>query len=169
MTYLEIDEAFVEITRQKCAECKARLDSVPQENTMERKALQIEYGMYTYCGNAGLLFNTGWERTKVIRVRQRFLKDAIAKYPKLHKIYNSLAEEEKLCFIAALQMEVFLRHHWLGAQYAELAAAKASGNAGKVFEFTIKTGATRNMFVAWENWRKENGIYPGMFQEDAAG
>ena len=48
MTYLEIDQAIVDITRQMCAECKARLDTIPKENGTERKAVQLEYGMYTF-------------------------------------------------------------------------------------------------------------------------
>ena len=58
MTDLEIDAALVAITRQKCEECKARLDAIPKTNATERKAVQLEYGMYTFCGNAGLLFNS---------------------------------------------------------------------------------------------------------------
>ena len=65
MTYLEIDKALVEITRGKCAECKARLDAVSKENATERKALQVEYGMYSFCGAAGFLL--GYERNKARR------------------------------------------------------------------------------------------------------
>ena len=37
-------------------ELKARLDAVPKDKATERKAVQLEYGIYTFCGNAGLLF-----------------------------------------------------------------------------------------------------------------
>ena len=57
MNYLDIDKTLVEITRAKCNECKARLDAIPKDRAGERKALMIENGMYTLCGNAGLLFN----------------------------------------------------------------------------------------------------------------
>ncbi len=164
MTYLEIDKALVEITRAKCAECKARLDSIPKENATERKALQVEYGMYTFCGNAGLLFSTTGER-KIVQIRRRFWEKESHKYPMLSAVYQGLDEEEKMRFIAALQPEWYVRYYWLGAQKIELVAAEESGDTKKVFEFKIKVGAVENMFGAWEAWRKENGIYPNMFEE----
>ena len=166
MTYLEIDKAIIDITRQKCTECKARLEAIPKESITERKALQLEYGMYTFCGNAGLLFNTTGDRSKTIQIRQRFLNNEIHKYSKLDKIYQTIDDEEKLRFIAALQAEMYIRDQWLNSQRAELAEAESSSDVEKVFEIKIKIGAVENMFSAWEAWRKENGIYPAMFEED---
>ena len=74
MTYLEIDKALVDITREKCAECKSRLESTPKDNVTERKALQVELGMYTLCGNAGLLFCTKAKKFKKIRRKKRVLQ-----------------------------------------------------------------------------------------------
>ena len=165
MTYLDIDRAMVDLTREKCAECKARLDAVPKENGTERKALQLEYGMYTFCGNAGLLFNTTGERTIMYRRRYILENDMLKRFPKLNLVYQDLGEEEKLRFVAALQAEIFIRDQWLKEQYAELAAAEASGDTGKTFEFKIKIGAVENMFTVWEAWRRENGVYPRMFEE----
>ena len=83
MNYLDIDKALVDITRAKCDECKARLDATPKDNKAERKALQIELGMYTVCGNAGLLFNTYGTREGLYRTRQNFWNYALlTKYPK---------------------------------------------------------------------------------------
>lgn len=164
MTYLEIDNALVEITRAKCAECKARLDATPKEKTTERKALQVEYGMYTFCGNAGLLFNTTGER-KIVQIRRHFWEKELHKYQKLNAVYQVLDEQEKMRFIAALQPEWYISYYWLGAQKIELAAAKASGDIKKAFEFKIKVGAVENMFAVWEAWRRENGVYPNMFEE----
>ena len=161
MTYLEIDQAIIEITRQKCAECKARLDAIPKENTTERKAVQLEYGMYTFCGNAGLLHQGN--REAPLKTRQRFLGNKLHKYPKLNDVYQSLDEEEKLRFLAALQAEIFLRDQWLGEQYAELSTAEASGDTEKIFELKIKIGSVETMFAAWEDWRVENNVYPKMF------
>ncbi len=163
MTYLEIDKALMEITRAKCAECKARLDAIPKEKATERKALQVEYGMYSFCGAAGFLLS--YERSKAIQTRERFLSKQIHKYPKLNERYQLINEEEKKCFIAALQAEMFIRDQWFGAQKIELAAAEESGDAKKAFEFKIKVGAVENMFAAWEAWRRENGVYPNMFEE----
>ena len=168
MTYLEIDKALVDITRAMCEECQTRLDAVPMENTTERKAVQLEYGMYTFCGNAGELFNTGWEREKVFSVRQTFLNRVLHKYPRLDNMYRSLSGDEKLCFIAALHAEISLRDQWIEKKSAELAAAKASGDTKNAFEITIMIGAVKNMFDAWEAWRVENNIFPHMFEGDWA-
>ena len=161
MTYLEIDEALVSITRQLCAACKERLDAIPRENASERKAVQLEYGMYTFCGNAGLLHQGN--REAPLKTRQRFLENKLHKYPKLNDVYQNLDEEEKLCFLAALQAEIFLRDQWLGEQYAELSAAETSGDTEKIFELKIKIDSVETMFAAWEAWRVENIIYPKMF------
>ena len=93
MTYLEIDSAMVSITREKCNECKNRLDAIPKENTTERKAVQLEYGMYTFCGNAGLLFDTGGKREGIYKNRQHFIKRTLHKYPKLNSFYQTLDGE----------------------------------------------------------------------------
>ena len=77
MTYIDIDKAIVDIVKQKCAECKVRLDRVSKENPTERKALQLEYGMYTFCGNAGAMIN-GCDRRKVLEIRHRFLNGVIS-------------------------------------------------------------------------------------------
>ena len=165
MTYSEIDQAMINITRQKCDECRKRLNAVPKENLTERKALQLEYGMYTFCGNCGLLFNTTGQRT-ILQKRQHFLEKQLHKYPNLDSCYSHLDEEEKMRWIAALQAEFYLRDQWLGEQFLELAAAEASGDTKKVFEFKIKVGAAQTMFAVWEAWRKENDIYPNMFEEN---
>ncbi len=164
MTYLEIDRAMIDITRQKCAECKARLDAIPKQNTTERKAVQLEYGIYTFCGNAGLLFTSA--RNQTLQTRRRFLDSVIDQYPKPGKIYQAIGEDEKLRFAAALQAELFLRDQWLGIQYDELAAAQTSKDTDRAFELKIKIGAAENMFAAWEVWRKENNVYPAVFEEN---
>lgn len=166
MTYLEIDKALFEITRQKRDDCQAKVNAVPKENATERKALQIEHGMYSFCCAAGFL--AGYERDKAILTRKRVLNRMLKKYPKLNELYQKLDEDEKLRMIAAVQAELFIRDQWLLAQRAELAAAEVSGDAKSVFEFSIKIGAVESMFGAWETWRKEHGVYPHLFKEDEA-
>ena len=166
MTYLEIDEALVSITRQLCAACKERLDAIPRENASERKAVLLEYGMYTFCGNAGLLFNTGWERTKVLQVRQTLWNNELYNFPHIQTRYQTLDCDEKPCFHAALHGELYLRQSWLGEQEAALAMAEEAGDTRQVFELNIKLGAVSAMFAAWENWRRENNMYPNMFEEE---
>ena len=164
MTYLEIHKSIAEITREKCDECKAKLDAVPRENVTERKALQLEHGMYTFCGNCGMLFGSG-DGSKAVTVRKRFLEGVMDKYPTLYKFYDNLDDEEKLKFIASTQGELYIRDQWLGTQIVELNDAEACGNITKIFELKIKIGAVMDMFAAWERGRRENNVYPGMLDE----
>ena len=166
MNYLDIDKALVDITRAKCDECKARLDATPKDNKAERKALQIELGMYTLCGNAGLLFNTYGTREGLYRTRQNFWNYALlTKYPKHQEVYSTLNDDEKLSFMAAWQADLFMRDQLLNGYVTELAQAEAAGDAKSTFEFRIKIGAVREMLSLWEGWRKENGVYPGLMEE----
>lgn len=165
MNYLEIDKALVDITRAKCNECKTRLDAIPKDRVSERKALQIEYGMYTLCGNAGLLFNTYGSREVIYRkTRQSFWSYALSKYPKPQEVYNSLNEDDKLSFMAAWQADLFMRDQ-LSGYLTELAQAEAAGDAKNTFEFRIKIGAVREMLSIWEAWRVENNVYPRLLEE----
>ena len=165
MNYLDIDKALVEITRAKCTECKARLDATPKGRASERKALMIENGMYTLCGNAGLLFNAGWERQRTYQIRNNFFNMILPKFPKHQEIYSTLNEEEKLSFMAAWQADLFMRDQLLAGYLNELDQAEAAGDAKNTFELRIKVGAVREMLAAWAAWRKENNIYPLEIQE----
>ena len=166
MNFLEIDKALVDVTRSKCNECKARLDAIPKDRAAERKALYIEYGMYTLCGNAGLLFNTGGGREVLYRkTRQNFWGYAMTKYPRHGEVYATLNDDEKLSFMAAWQAELFMRNQLLEKYVIELAQAEAAGDAKSAFELRIKIGAVREMLTIWENWRKENGVYPDLIKE----
>ena len=165
MNYLDIDKALVDLTRAKCAECKARLDAIPKDRAGERKALLIENGMYTLCGNAGLLFNTYGTREGLYRTRQNFFNYAMTKYPRHGEIYATLNDDEKLSFMAAWQADLFMRDQLLAGYLNELAQAEAAGDAKNTFELRIKVGAVHEMLAAWAAWRKENNIYPLEIQE----
>lgn len=166
MNYLDIDKALMDITRAKCDECKARLDATPKDSKAERKALQIELGMYTVCGNAGLLFNTYGTREGLYRTRQNFWNYALlTKYPKHQEIYSALTDDDKLSFMAAWQADLFMRDQLLNGYINELAQAEAAGDAKNTFELRIKIGAMGEMLAIWEGWRKENGVYPGLMEE----
>ena len=166
MNYLDIDKALVEITRAKCNECKARLDAIPKDRASERKALMIENGMYTLCGNAGLLFNTYGTREGLYRTRQNFFTYAMTKYPRHGEIYATLNDDEKLSFMAAWQADLFMRDQLLEGYVTELAQAEAAGDAKNTFELRIKVGAVREMLSLWAAWRKENNIYPIEIKEE---
>ena len=166
MTYLEIDRAILDITQEMCKNCQAKLDAISKENITERKAVQLEYGMYAFCRDAGLLFNNGMDRTNFFRRGHIFFRKTLPKYPKLNDIYQSLDDENKLCFYASLQGELFIRNQWIEKKAAELATAEVCGDTKNVFEITIMLGAVKNMFAAWEAWRTENNIFPHMFEGD---
>ena len=166
MNYLDIDKALVDITRAKCDECKARLDAIPKDRAAERKALYIEYGMYTLCGNAGLLFNTGGGREVLYRkTRHNFWGYAMTKYPRHGEVYATLNDDEKLSFMAAWQADLFMRNQLLEGYVNELSQAEAAGDAKNTFELRIKIGAVQEMLTIWEGWRKENGVYPDLIKE----
>lgn len=168
MTYLEINEAMVDITRKMCEECKVRLDAVPSENSTERKAVQLEYAMYNFCSASGL-FNTQQALQQALCGKQPhslIYNRVLPKYPKIKSSYEALGNEDKWCFIAALHPELFIRDQWVSKKEAELVTATASGDTKSVFELTIQLGAVKNMFAAWEQWRVENNIFPHMFEGD---
>ena len=133
---------------------------------MERKALIIEREMYGLCIRAGrLLYVRKDNREWVLATRQQLIGQILQKYPKFHAVFTQLDEEEKKLFTAALQAEIFMRDQIVHSYYAEFEAANASGDAKTSFELQIKIGGCENVFKAWENWRAENNIYPGMFSE----
>lgn len=170
MTRYEIDRAMQEIVLNKTSECRARLDALPKDNANERKAVQIELGMYTLCGNAGLLFDTKGRndnspRDEFFRLRQGVFQRILPKYPKLHEMFVGLEGDEQLRFVAALQGEIFMRDQILGNYRTELANASAAQDARNVFEFTIKIGAVESVLEAWREWRMEHAIYPVELEE----
>jgi hypothetical protein len=88
------------------------------------------------------------------------------KFPQIQTRYNALGDDEKVRFHAALHGELYLRQSWLGEQEDALAMAEEAGDTRQVFELNIKLGAVSAMFAAWENWRRENNMYPNMFEEE---
>ena len=165
MTYLEIDKALYDIVTEKYNECQSRLDTVPNENKNERKALTIEREMYGLCNRAGLIVYILGKREGVLTMRRRVIGQILHKYPKLNEVFTQLEEEEKMRFIAALQAEIFMRDQIVNSYYTEFEAAKTAGDMKNILEFQIKIGACENVFKAWEAWRKEHGIYPNLIDK----
>lgn len=164
MTHTEIDAAMVALTRAQCAACKQKLADLEGDTPTQRKAIQLELGIYTFCGNAGLLFN-GASRDHWLGIRRPVVERLLPRYPRLQQIYRGLEEEEKPRFLAAVQAELFIRDQWLGQQRAELAAAESAGDTRRTFETKIKIGAAETIFAAWEAWRVEHQVYPHLFEE----
>ena len=167
MTPLEIDKAMIDIVKEKYDECKNRLDGISKENKIERKAVQIELGMYALCGNAGLLYHAKNTREEILNIRMRFIKRILINDPKWKAIFLDLQDAEKLRFIAALQAELFMRDQMYDNYCSELAKAETAGDTKAVFELRIKVGAVKKIFEDWETWRKKNNVYPFIFEEAA--
>ena len=165
MTYLEIDKAMYNIVCEKYNECQGRLDAVPKENKSERKALIIEREMYSLCNRAGMLVYVSGKRESVLATRKRVIGQILQRYPRLNKVLAQLDEEEKMQFIAALQAEIYMRDQIVNSYYDDFEKAKKSEDMKNIFELQIKIGGCENVFRAWEKWRVENNIYPGMFLE----
>lgn len=165
MTHLEIDAAMIALTRAQCAACEEKLAALAGNVPTERKAIQLELGIYTFCGNAGLLFRSPAPREHWLKTRRKIVERMLPKYPRLLQIYRELEEEKKLHFVAAVQAELFIRDQWLGQQLAELAAAEETGDTRRAFETKIKIGAAETVFAAWEAWRVEHNIFPHLFAE----
>lgn len=145
-------------------ECRTRLEGVTKDRMTERKALQIELGMYSLCLRAGLLCMTDTNEEKaeaVIKLRRNICESImIARFPYLNKLYISLDGEKKKIFLAVLQAEIFMRDQIFRSYKEELKDAKACGDEDRVFEFKIKVSALERVFGAWDKWRKENNLYP---------
>ena len=165
MTYLEIDKALYDIVNEKYNECQSRLDAVANENKNERKALIIEREMYGLCNRAGLIVYVLGKRENVLAMRRRLVGQILHKYPKLNEVFTQLDEEEKMRFISALQAEIFMRDQIVNSYYTEYEAAKIAGDMKNILEFQIKIGGCKNVFKAWEEWRKENSIYPNLIDK----
>ena len=156
-----------DIVMEKYNECQCRLDAVPKENKGERKALIMEREMYGLCNRAGLIVYVTGKREHVLAVtRYRVTGEILQRYPRLNEVFTQLVEEEKLRFVAALQAEIFMRDQIVRGYYTEYEAAKDAEDTEGMFELQIKIGACENAFKAWENWRVQNNVYPGLLSED---
>lgn len=165
MTYMEIDKALIDILAEKKAACEKRLNEIPKENKREKKAVHLELGMYTLCQNAGFMVNTTGGREGVIRVRRTVVNRILSKFPKTQAMFEALGEEDQKKFIAALQAEIFLRDQFLPTYRCELESATAANDTDGMMEMRIKIGSLKNIFVAWEAWRRENDAFPAVTEE----
>lgn len=164
MYAMEIDKALTDIVIEKLTACQSRLNAIPKENKNERKAVQIELGMYTLCLNAGLLYSAK-DREAVLRMRQGVMERILRRFEKAYAAYAVLNETEKGIFTAALQAELFMRDQVYRGYRSELAQAKSAGDTERIFALQVKIGAVESVFSAWEAWRMANHVYPHMVEE----
>lgn len=164
MNINEIYNSLAETVIEFKDECKIRLESVPRERTTERKALQVELGMYSFCQRAGLLLMTETYKERgeaVIELRQNISESIMsARFPYLYDLYLSLDDQNKKIFLAVFQAEIFMRDQIFESYKEELKNAKACGDEDRAFEFKIKVSALERVFSAWDKWRKDYQLYP---------
>lgn len=170
MNAIEIDKALATVVLDKHADCQSRLDAVPKENRGERKALQIELGMYTLCLNAGFLWSAYGEqeiggREKFLQFRRRVIGNILHKYPQTEQHLCNLDPAAQDIFLSALQAEIFLRDQIYSGYLAEREAAEGSDDVKSLFELNIKIGTVESVFAAWEAWRAAHDICPELLKE----
>ena len=97
MTATEINQAMAEIALQKVKDCEERLKETPKDNKSERKAIQIELGMYSLCLRAGLLYYTTEGKTNTVQIRKnRFMNISLKSFSSSDAFSYICAIEGKL-------------------------------------------------------------------------
>ncbi len=173
MNALEIDKALSELLLEKIKESKAKLEVLPKEAKNERKAVQIEIGMYNLFVNFGFLYHLRKgdtyekQRNHVLWIREKMTErlNLFSAFPNIKKAYDAADETEKKCIIAALHSEMHMRNSFYNKYLRDLEAAKEYNDVYKSFEIGLKISVLEDGFKVLEKYRQENGIYPGMFQE----
>ena len=166
MTAVEIYMAQENIILQKYGECKERLENISEESADEINIFKIKLRTYFGCLHMGLLCATMKEghAERALAARGKIISDVLVHYPRINEAFTSLKGDEKELFIAAVQGELYIRNKLYGNYISEYESAKASGNAEKASEFSIQIEAIEDVLNAFESWRKENGIYPCIFE-----
>lgn len=173
MNALEIDKALAELINEKWKEGEAKLALLPKEAKNERKALQIEIGMYSLFLRFGLLFDMKKgdtyeeQRSHVLWIREKMIlrEELLSLFPKIKRVYEVADDDEKKLVIATLQGEMYMRNSFYINNLKALQEAKKCNDVEKSFEFGLKCSVLEDGFRIWEKWREENGIYYGMFEQ----
>ena len=164
MTALEVDKALTDIVLKRYAECESRLNKIEKSLKTERKAIQIELGMYGLCLRAGLLYYTIGSREDTLKHFSRQAEAIFSSFPKILKVYKEANDEEKLIMIAALRQEAFMRNQFSSKNEEEYQRAQELGYVSDAFELNIKINAINSVYKEWEAWRENNIKYSNMFR-----
>lgn len=162
MTYLEIDKALSAIVFCKCEECEKKLKTTPKEAKTERKALQIQIGMYRLFYRAAIEHFpkvTGVALTK----RLAEITKWIPHYPHLYAAYQNADTAEKEHLLFAVHAELYMRQAFLKPAISELVFAQANSDVDRSFELDLKVKSMLEILNLCENWRAVNDVYPGLF------
>ncbi len=165
MTNNEIYDALIQIVMKRIEDSTARLAAVPKENKREKKALIIESEMYKLFLRAGFLYSAR-DNEAVMNTRRNITARLLEHYPHIQKYFSALDEQDKERFYYTFQAEVYMRNQIYEGYLKELHCAEAAGDETALFELRIKAGSLENVFREWEEWRRENGIFPGVFERE---
>ncbi|MBQ6818173.1 MAG: hypothetical protein IJP35_01015 [Clostridia bacterium] len=181
MTALEIDRALSRVMTDQWNKSKQKLSDLPSDAKNERKAIQIEVGMYSLFMRFGQLCSVKAEEMKVeqrervfyIEQRERVLyireqmilrEKQLSAFPKIKALYEAADADEKQRIIAAFQGEIQMRCQMYARYLKDWEAAKQNGDAEESFEAGVKVAVVEEGFRLWEQWRKTNGIYPDLIE-----
>ena len=164
MNAIEIDKALTDVVLEKYSECEKRLNATDKSLKTERKAIQIELGMYGLCLRAGLLYYTTGKREDTLKLFLRQAKTIFSRFPKIVQAYENASDDEALIMVAALRQEAFMREQFSNKNEEDFEKACELGCVSDTFELNIKIKAINSVYNAWEAWRKNNQIYSNMFR-----
>ena len=156
---IEIEKALAEISISMCKGCADRISALPENSKIEKKAIQIEMGMYSMGHRAAIRYNTIGSREDCIRIKSNHFLPIMDEFPKLKEVYEAADDAERQRLTAALYGEVWMIKEYHEPNKAEFERARTSGDAKKIFEMNIKVGAIETLLSRWKEWRVKNGIY----------
>lgn len=165
MTTNDIFTELVDINKEQLNQCKEKIEFLPADRNTERKALNVELGMYNACLRAGSLYKTVSTWENFWNIRKNVAENMIYAYPKISEVYFKADNNEKEIIMAVTHSEMFIRNQLYEGYLSELDEAIGADDAVKIFELRIKIGAMKKVFSAWEKWRIQNNLYPGLFED----
>lgn len=172
MTALEIDRALSRVMTDQWNKSKQKLSDLPSDAKNERKAIQIEVGMYSLFVRFGQLCSVKAEemkveqRERVLYIREQMIlrEKQLSAFPKIKALYEAADADEKQRIVAAFQGEIQMRCQMYAQYLKDWEAAKQNGDAEESFEAGVKVAVVEEGFWLWEQWRKANGIYPDLIE-----
>lgn len=144
-----MESVMIDTVRSLQAHCRARLASLPDEAKNEKKALNVENGMYSFCLNGGLLAGTSDNRENAIRLKCNRMPRLLSAYPRLAEAFGNADDEEKLCLTALFYGVVWMTYHPLPHYTREYELAKESGDVRAQFEHKIKIDTVTAVIRRW--------------------
>ncbi len=172
MDALQIDKALTDLMLEKMKERQTKLTFLPQDAKNERKAVQIEIGMYNLFVGFGQMYHVKYSctyeqrRNHVLQIREKMTlrENLFSVFPKIKNAYEAASEADKKCVVAALQGEIHMRNSFYNKYLKDLELAKQFNDVDKIFEMGIKVSVLEEGFRIWEKYRQDNDVYPGMFE-----